>query len=195
MLAAFHAFPFHPMALNHLANHAFLAGPSLHGLVDHLLRSPSPAQKPLFPVPRPTTASRAPTTRSGPLAALALASTEASLPRAEAYYCLACTYHAQVGSASLCHHHAQICTMGDRKKAFAYYKAATETVQPGEFALPYYGLGQIQLSLGDAKAALGTLEKVLAVHPTNSDALKVREGKGGKGGTASWGAWVMVTRQ
>ncbi|CAI5473253.1 unnamed protein product [Closterium sp. Yama58-4] len=126
MLAAFHAFPFHPMALNHLANHAFLAGPSLHGLVD-------------------------------PLAALALASTEASLPRAEAYYCLARTYHAQ----------------GDRKKAFAYYKAATETVQPGEFALPYYGLGQIQLSLGDAKAALGTLEKVLAVHPTNSDALKL----------------------
>ncbi|CAI6009425.1 unnamed protein product [Closterium sp. NIES-65] len=126
MLAAFHAFPFHPMALNHLANHAFLAGPSLHGLVD-------------------------------PLAALALASTEASLPRAEAYYCLARTYHAQ----------------GDRKKAFAYYKAATETVQPGEFALPYYGLGQIQLSLGDAKAAVGTLEKVLAVHPTNSDALKL----------------------
>ncbi|CAI5941552.1 unnamed protein product [Closterium sp. NIES-65] len=152
MLAAFHAFPFHPMALNHLANHAFLAGPSLHGLVD-------------------------------PLAALALASTEASLPRAEAYYCLARTYHAQ----------------GDRKKAFAYYKAATETVQPGEFALPYYGLGQIQLSLGDAKAAVGTLEKVLAVHPTNSDALKVRQGrevgdselgcmeKGGKGGTVSWG--------
>ncbi|CAI5515035.1 unnamed protein product [Closterium sp. Naga37s-1] len=126
MLAAFHAFPFHPMALNHLANHAFLAGPSLHALVD-------------------------------PLAALALASTEAALPRAEAYYCLARTYHAQ----------------GDRKKAFAYYKAATETVQPGEFALPYYGLGQIQLSLGDAKAALGTLEKVLAVHPTNSDALKL----------------------
>ncbi|CAI5957934.1 unnamed protein product [Closterium sp. NIES-64] len=162
MLAAFHAFPFHPMALNHLANHAFLAGPSLHGLVD-------------------------------PLAALALASTEASLPRAEAYYCLARTYHAQ----------------GDRKKAFAYYKAATETVQPGEFALPYYGLGQIQLSLGDAKAAVGTLEKVLAVHPTNSDALKVRQGREvgdselGCMGSSTTGsmlsrlgkAWMLVTRR
>ncbi|CAI5957850.1 unnamed protein product [Closterium sp. NIES-65] len=176
MLAAFHAFPFHPMALNHLANHAFLAGPSLHGLVD-------------------------------PLAALALASTEASLPRAEAYYCLARTYHAQ----------------GDRKKAFAYYKAATETVQPGEFALPYYGTlspnplsrcslslaGQIQLSLGDAKAAVGTLEKVLAVHPTNSDALKVRQGREvgdselGCMGSSTTGsmlsrlgkAWMLVTRR
>ncbi|GJP49352.1 hypothetical protein CLOM_g8574 [Closterium sp. NIES-68] len=126
MLAAFNAFPFHPVALNQLANHCFLAGPALHALVD-------------------------------PLAAVAIASTEQALPRAESFYCLARTYHAQ----------------GDRKKAFAYYKAATETVQPGEFSLPYYGLGQIQLSLGDAKAALATLEKVLAVHPTNSDALKL----------------------
>ncbi|CAI7904428.1 unnamed protein product [Closterium sp. NIES-53] len=192
MLAAFHAFPFHPMALNHLANHAFLAGPSLTAVQRGQQRMLAAFHAfPFHPMALNHLANHAflagPSLHGlvDPLAALALASTEASLPRAEAYYCLARTYHAQVGFAFPCH-------SGDRKKAFAYYKAATETVQPGEFALPYYGLGQIQLSLGDAKAALGTLEKVLAVHPTNSDALKVREGGVGVGGMERWGAWVIT---
>lgn len=77
--------------------------------------------------------------------------------KAHSYYNLARSYHSK----------------GDYEKAGRYYMASVkENNKPHEFVLPYYGLGQVQLKLGDLKSALTNFEKVLEVHPDNCETLK-----------------------
>ncbi|CAI9100700.1 OLC1v1037856C1 [Oldenlandia corymbosa var. corymbosa] len=77
--------------------------------------------------------------------------------KSHAYYNLARSYH----------------DMGDFEKAGMYYmQSVKENTAPREFVLPYYGLGQVQLKLGDLKSALTNFEKILEVHPDNCDTLK-----------------------
>lgn len=88
----------------------------------------------------------------------AVLSTDHPLMKAEAYFTLARSYH----------------STGDYNKAATYYRVSTQEVQnPSDFILPFLGLGQIQLKLGDLRMAQGSLEKVLAVHPNSTDALKI----------------------
>ncbi|KAJ7515098.1 hypothetical protein O6H91_23G071200 [Diphasiastrum complanatum] len=66
-------------------------------------------------------------------------------------------------------HHSK----GDYERASVYYRASVnELKDPHDFILPYYGLGQVQLKLGDLKTALSNFEKVLEVHPENCESLK-----------------------
>ncbi|XP_024017185.1 protein CTR9 homolog [Morus notabilis] len=78
--------------------------------------------------------------------------------KSHSYYNLARSYHSK----------------GDYEKAGLYYMASVKEVnKPNEFVFPYYGLGQVQLKLGDFKSALANFEKVLEVNPDNSETLKV----------------------
>ncbi|CAL9062608.1 unnamed protein product [Musa banksii] len=87
----------------------------------------------------------------------ALAVSSHGLMKAHSYYNLARSYHSK----------------GDFEKALRYYMASVkETSKPQEFVLPYYGLGQVQLKLGDFKSSLLSFEKVLEVHPENCESLK-----------------------
>lgn len=62
---------------------------------------------------------------------------------------------------------------GDYEKAGLYYMASVkESNKPQEFVLPYYGLGQVQLKLGDFKSSLSNFEKVLEVYPENCETMK-----------------------
>ncbi|KAL5158478.1 Protein CTR9 [Glycine soja] len=64
-------------------------------------------------------------------------------------------------------------SMGDYDKAGVYYMASVKEVnKPHEFVFPYYGLGQVQIKLGDFKSALSNFEKVLEVYPDNCETLK-----------------------
>ncbi|XP_052181435.1 protein CTR9 homolog [Diospyros lotus] len=77
--------------------------------------------------------------------------------KSHSYYNLARSYHSK----------------GDYEKAGLYYMAAVkESNKPQDFVLPYYGLGQVQLKLGDLKSSLSNFEKVLEVYPENCETLK-----------------------
>lgn len=87
----------------------------------------------------------------------ALAATDHVLMKAQAYYNFARSYH----------------TKGDYEMAARYYRASTSELKtPRDFILPYYGLGQVHLKLGDWKTALANFEKVLDAHPDNCETLK-----------------------
>lgn len=86
----------------------------------------------------------------------ALAVTNHGPTKAHSYYNLARSYHSK----------------GDYEKAGRYYMASVkESSKPQEFVLPYYGLGQVQLKLGDHRSALANFEKVLEVYPENCETL------------------------
>ncbi|XP_058206542.1 protein CTR9 homolog isoform X1 [Rhododendron vialii] len=86
-----------------------------------------------------------------------LAITNHGPTKSHSYYNLARSYHSK----------------GDYEKAGLYYMASVkESNKPQEFVLPYYGLGQVQLKLGDFKSSLGNFEKVLEVYPDNCETLK-----------------------
>ncbi|CAO2823169.1 unnamed protein product [Amaranthus hypochondriacus] len=87
----------------------------------------------------------------------ALAVTNHGPTKAHSYYNLARSYHSK----------------GDYEKAGRYYMASVkESSKPQEFVLPFYGLGQVQLKLGDYRSALSNFEKVLEVYPENCETLK-----------------------
>ncbi|KAI3814451.1 hypothetical protein L1987_14091 [Smallanthus sonchifolius] len=87
----------------------------------------------------------------------ALAATTHGSTRAHSYYNLARSYHSK----------------GDYEKAGLYYMASVKEInKPQEFILPFYGLGQVQLKLGDFKSSLSNFEKVLEVYPENCETLK-----------------------
>lgn len=87
----------------------------------------------------------------------ALAATDHTLMKAQSYYNLARSCH----------------TKEDYEMAARYYRASTaELKNPRDFILPYYGLGQVHLKLGDWKAALASFEKVLELYPDNCETLK-----------------------
>ncbi|PIN08926.1 TPR-containing nuclear phosphoprotein that regulates K(+) uptake [Handroanthus impetiginosus] len=87
----------------------------------------------------------------------ALAVTLHGPTKAHSYYNLARSYHSK----------------GDYEKAGMYYMASVkECNNAHEFVLPYYGLGQVQVKLGDLRSALTNFEKVLEVQPENCETLK-----------------------
>ncbi|WOH08975.1 hypothetical protein DCAR_0728426 [Daucus carota subsp. sativus] len=87
----------------------------------------------------------------------ALAVTNHGPTRAHSYYNLARSYHSK----------------GDFEKAGLYYMASVKEIdKPKEFVLPYYGLAQVQLHLGDLRSSLANYEKVLEVAPENCETLK-----------------------
>ncbi|XP_027339223.1 protein CTR9 homolog isoform X2 [Abrus precatorius] len=88
----------------------------------------------------------------------ALAVTNHGPTKSHSYYNLARSYHSK----------------GDYDKAGVYYMASVKEVnKPHEFVFPYYGLGQVQIKLGDFKSALSNFEKVLEVYPDNCETLKL----------------------
>ncbi|KAL2624333.1 hypothetical protein R1flu_008578 [Riccia fluitans] len=87
----------------------------------------------------------------------ALASTDHLRNKAVSYYNLARSYH----------------TKGDYTNAAVFYRASVQELKDAqEFSLPYYGLGQVHLKLGDLKTSLVHFEKVLEAHPDNCETLK-----------------------
>ncbi|KAK4754413.1 hypothetical protein SAY87_002517 [Trapa incisa] len=88
----------------------------------------------------------------------ALAVTNHGPTKSHSYYNLARSYHSK----------------GDYEKAGLYYMASVKEInKPHEFVFPYYGLGQVQLKLGDLRSSLSNFEKVLEVYPDNCETLKV----------------------
>ncbi|CAN0839355.1 Protein CTR9 homolog [Linum grandiflorum] len=88
----------------------------------------------------------------------ALAVTNHGPTKSHSYYNLARCYHSK----------------GDYKAALRYYRASVQEInKPSEFVFPYFGLGQVQLKLGDTKSAVSNFEKVLEVYQDNCDTLKV----------------------
>lgn len=87
----------------------------------------------------------------------ALAVTTHGPTKSHSYYNLARSYHSK----------------GDYEKAGMYYMASVkESSKPHEFVLPYYGLGQVQLKLGDLRSSLANFEKVLEVYPESCETVK-----------------------
>ncbi|CAH9084050.1 unnamed protein product [Cuscuta europaea] len=87
----------------------------------------------------------------------ALSVTNHGPTKSHSYYNLARSYHSK----------------GDYEKAGMYYMASVKEInKPHEFVLPYYGLGQVQLKLGDLRSSLSNFEKVLEVCPENCETLK-----------------------
>ncbi|XP_050216699.1 protein CTR9 homolog [Mercurialis annua] len=88
----------------------------------------------------------------------ALAVTNHGPTKSHSYYNLARSYHSK----------------GDYETASGYYWASVKEInKPSEFVFPYYGLGQVQLKLGEVKNALSNFEKVLEVYPDSCETLKV----------------------
>ncbi|XP_065849180.1 protein CTR9 homolog [Euphorbia lathyris] len=88
----------------------------------------------------------------------ALAVTNHGPTKSHSYYNLARSYHSK----------------GDYETASRYYWASLKEInKPSEFVFPYYGLGQVQLKLGEIKNALSNFEKVLEVYPDNCETLQV----------------------
>ncbi|KAL6224249.1 hypothetical protein ACLB2K_003104 [Fragaria x ananassa] len=88
----------------------------------------------------------------------ALAVTNHGPTKSHSYYNLARSYHSK----------------GDYDKAGVYYMASVKEIsKPQEFIFPYYGLGQVQLKMGDLKSSLSNFEKVLEIYPDNCETLKV----------------------
>ncbi|GAV72784.1 TPR_1 domain-containing protein/TPR_11 domain-containing protein/TPR_12 domain-containing protein [Cephalotus follicularis] len=78
--------------------------------------------------------------------------------KSHSYYNLARSYHSK----------------GDYEKAGMYYvQSVKEITKPHEFVFPYYGLGQVQLKMGDFSKALTNFEKVLEFYPDNCETLKI----------------------
>ncbi|KAI9192882.1 hypothetical protein LWI28_028931 [Acer negundo] len=87
----------------------------------------------------------------------ALAVTNHGPTKSHSYYNLARSYHSK----------------GDYEKSGLYYMASVKEInKPHEFIFPYYGLGQVQLKLGDFRSALTNFEKVLEIYPDNCETLK-----------------------
>ncbi|MCL7045307.1 hypothetical protein MKW94_011606 [Papaver nudicaule] len=87
----------------------------------------------------------------------ALAVSDHGLMKSHSYYNLARSYHSK----------------GDFEKAGYYYMASVkESTRPQDFVLPYYGLGQVQLKLGDFRSSLANFEKVLEAHPDSVESMK-----------------------
>ncbi|CAI9787595.1 unnamed protein product [Fraxinus pennsylvanica] len=87
----------------------------------------------------------------------ALSATTNGPTKSHSFYNLARSYH----------------TKGDYENAGRYYMASVkESNKPSEFVLPYYGLGQVQMKLGDLRNASSNFEKVLEVQPENCETLK-----------------------
>ncbi|XP_077240968.1 binding protein [Tasmannia lanceolata] len=87
----------------------------------------------------------------------ALAVSDHGLMKSHSYYNLARSYHSK----------------GDYEKAGVYYRASVkDSNRPQDFVLPYFGLGQVQLKLGDFKSSLSNFEKVLEIYPENCESLK-----------------------
>lgn len=87
----------------------------------------------------------------------ALAVTNHGPTKSHSYYNLARSYHSK----------------GDYEKAGLYYMASVKEInKPYEFIFPYYGLGQVQLKLGDFRSAQSNFEKVLEVYQDNCETLK-----------------------
>ena len=88
----------------------------------------------------------------------ALVATDDSLTKSQSYYNLARSCHVKE----------------EFEMAAKYYRASIAEVKnfPSEFILPFYGLGQVLLKLGDWKAALANFEKVVELHPENSESFK-----------------------
>ncbi|KAL5098317.1 hypothetical protein RYX36_002644 [Vicia faba] len=87
----------------------------------------------------------------------ALSVTNHGPTKSHSYYNLARSYHSK----------------GDYDKAGVYYMASVKEIsKPHEFVFPYYGLGQVQIKLGDFRSALSNFEKVLEVYPDNCETLK-----------------------
>ncbi|RID72153.1 hypothetical protein BRARA_C04058 [Brassica rapa] len=78
--------------------------------------------------------------------------------KSHSFYNLARSYHSK----------------GDYEKAGMYYMAAIKETnnKPQEFVFPYFGLGQVQLKLGELKGSVSNFEKVLEVYPDNCETLK-----------------------
>ncbi|XP_030448357.1 protein CTR9 homolog isoform X1 [Syzygium oleosum] len=88
----------------------------------------------------------------------ALAVTTHGPTKSHSYYNLARSYHSK----------------GDYEKAGLYYMASVKEInKPHAFIFPYYGLGQVQLKLGDFRSSLSNFEKVLEVYPDNCETLRV----------------------
>ncbi|KAH9316343.1 hypothetical protein KI387_024970, partial [Taxus chinensis] len=91
------------------------------------------------------------------LTEIALVSTDYPLMKSHSYYNLARSYH----------------NKGDYETAGRYYmESVKERKRPQDYVLPYFGLGQVQMMLGDLKSSLSNFEKVLEVHPENWVTLK-----------------------
>jgi RNA polymerase-associated protein CTR9 len=88
----------------------------------------------------------------------ALAVTTHGPTKSHSFYNLARSYHSK----------------GDFEKAGMYYMAAIKETNnnPHEFVFPYFGLGQVQLKLGELKGSVFNFEKVLEVYPDNCETLK-----------------------
>ncbi|KAL5703019.1 Protein CTR9 [Ranunculus cassubicifolius] len=92
------------------------------------------------------------------LSEAALAASNDGRLKSHSYYNLARSYHSK----------------GDYEKAGRFYMASVnESSKPHDFVLPYYGLGQVKLKLGDFRGSLLNFEKVLEVYPENCESLKV----------------------
>ncbi|CAI9787594.1 unnamed protein product [Fraxinus pennsylvanica] len=88
----------------------------------------------------------------------ALSATSHGPTKSHSFYNLARSYHSK----------------GGYEKAGRYYLASIQEVnKPQEFVLPYYGLGQVQMKMGDLRSASSNFEKVLEVQPENCETLKV----------------------
>ena len=89
---------------------------------------------------------------------IVLVSTYHPLMKSHSYYNIARSYHSK----------------DDYEISGHYYMASIkESQKPQDFVLPYFGLGQVQMKLGDLKSSLSNFEKVLEVHPENCESLKV----------------------
>ena len=88
----------------------------------------------------------------------ALVATDHNLTKSQSYYNLARSCHVKE----------------EFEMAAKYYRASIAEVEnfPREFTLPFYGLGQVLLKLGDWKAALANFEKVVELHPEDSESFK-----------------------
>ncbi|CAA3021314.1 CTR9 homolog [Olea europaea subsp. europaea] len=87
----------------------------------------------------------------------ALSATTHGPTKSHSFYNLARSYHSK----------------GDYEKAGMYYLASVQEInKPHEYVLPYYGLGQIQMKMGDLINASSNFQKVLEVQPENYETLK-----------------------
>ncbi|XP_067654573.1 RNA polymerase-associated protein CTR9 homolog isoform X2 [Haliotis asinina] len=90
------------------------------------------------------------------LALHAFHNTENEAMRAESCYQLARAFHVQ----------------GDYDQAFQYYYQSTQ-FSPGNFVLPFFGLGQMYIYRGDNDNASQCFEKVLKAQPGNYETMKI----------------------
>ncbi|GMS88584.1 hypothetical protein PENTCL1PPCAC_10759, partial [Pristionchus entomophagus] len=61
---------------------------------------------------------------------------------------------------------------GQYDKAFRYYYQSTQFASPS-FILPFYGLGQMYIQRKEYTNAINCFEKILGLHPNNTETLKI----------------------